>query len=212
MAVKTKDQEIFEKPVKLSPRARQFLEKEFKPKYKRFLKAAKKIMLVILVWGPSASTSSSYGRRLYRKRLKIRNALRKRGFCAVFSEELKAKGNKEESLKSIEYAQAEAADLVVVIESSPGSLAEVHDFADKAVNYKMLVFVDESVKTGYPYQGALRDLNDAYDNVKTFKYPEDIAECHLLTQVVKKAEALRRLAYYNESSDYRKDLKAIGRF
>ena len=192
--------------VPLSPRAKQIFNQRFKPRYEKYLNAVQQTVLMILVWGPGAGAHDLYGKRVFAKRQQIRDELRRRGHAAYFSEELeRSVKTKGQSLKAIEFAQAQSADLVVVMDASFGSVAEVHDFASsRVVNYKMLIFIDESAKDGYSYRGALKDLNDAYDNVKTFRYPEDIVECHLLTKVIKKVSALQRLAHYEEASRRRK--------
>jgi hypothetical protein len=160
---------------------------------------------MILVWGPGMGAHDLYGKRIFKKRQQIRDELRRRGHAAFFSEELEGRGDKGKSIKAIEFAQAQAADLIVVMDASYGSVAEVHDFApSRVVNFKMLVFIDESAKDGYSYRGALKDLDEAYDNVKTFKYPEDIVDCHLLGRILKKVDALQRLAYYEESTKLRR--------
>jgi hypothetical protein len=75
----------------------------------------------------------------------------------------------------------------VVMQASYGSVAEVHDFAEhRVINYKLLIFIDEQAVDGYSYQGALTELKTLYNNVETYKYPEDIAQCHLLTKVIEK--------------------------
>ncbi len=192
--------------VPLSPRAKQSFNQRFKPKYEKYLTAVKQTVLMILVWGPGAGAHDEYGKRVFAKRQQIRDELRRRGHAAFFSEELeRAVKTPGQSLKAIEFAQAQSADLIVVMDASYGSVAEVHDFApSRVVNFKMLIFIDAAAKDGYSYRGALKDLNDVYDNVKTYKYPEDIVECHLLTKIMKKVDALQRLAHYEETTQQRR--------
>jgi hypothetical protein len=89
--------------------------------------------------------------------------------------------------------QAIAADFVLVIQSSPGSVAEVHDLAGlvKEVGRKMLIFVDDRHQDGYSFKGALRELKTLYNNVETYKYPKDINECNLVAAVMKKVRMLQ---------------------
>lgn len=178
-------------PVPLSPRARAYFEQVFKPQYENLQRAVAQTPLVILVWGPGASAGD-----LYQKRVQIRDELRRRGHAAFFSEELAPLSAPTLSQKGIEFLQAQAADLIVVMQASYGSVAEVHDFAEqRVVNFKMLIFVDERAADGYSYRGALQELKTLYNNVETYKYPDDITHCHLLTKVIEKVNVLQMVKY-----------------
>jgi hypothetical protein len=178
-------------PVPMSPRAQQYFNSVFKPQYEALQQAVKQTPLVILVWGPGASAGD-----LYQKRVQIRDELRRRGHAAVFSEELEGGGPDSLSQKGIEFLQAQAADLIVVMQASYGSVAEVHDFAEhRVINFKMLIFIDERAADGYSYRGALAELKILYNNVETYKYPDDITQCNLLKKVVEKVDVLQMVKY-----------------
>lgn len=177
--------------VPLSPRAQQYFNNVFKPKYEALQQAVKQTPLAILIWGPGASAGD-----LFQKRVQIRDELRRRGHAAFFSEELESAAPASLSQKGIEFLQAQAADLIVVMQASYGSVAEVHDFAEhRIVNFKMLIFIDEKATDGYSYRGALAELKALYNNVETYKYPEDIKQCHLLTKVMEKVNVLQMVKY-----------------
>jgi hypothetical protein len=177
--------------VPLTPRAKEYFNNVFKPKYDALQQAVKQTPLAILVWGPGASAGD-----LYQKRLQIRDELRRRGHAAFFSEELEGTAPDSLSQKGIEFLQAQAADLIVVMQASYGSVAEVHDFAEhRVINFKMLIFIDEKATDGYSYRGALAELKALYNNVETYKYPEDIVQCHLLTKVLEKVNVLQMVKY-----------------
>lgn len=178
-------------PVPLSPRAKAYFEQVFKPQYEKLQQAVQQTPLAILVWGPGASAGD-----LYQKRVQIRDELRRRGHAAFFSEELEGMAPQSMSQKGIEFLQAQAADLIVVMQASYGSVAEVHDFAEhRVINFKMLIFIDEKAQDGYSYRGALQELKTLYNNVETYKYPEDIRECKLLTKVLAKVNVLQMVKY-----------------
>jgi hypothetical protein len=178
-------------PVPLSPRAQQYFTQVFKPQYEKLQQAVRQTPLAILVWGPGASAGD-----LYQKRLQIRDELRRRGHAAFFSEELEGTAPTSLSQKGIEFLQAQAADLIVIMQASYGSVAEVHDFAEhRVINFKMLIFIDEKAVDGYSYRGALQELKTLYNNVETYKYPEDIRECRLLTKVMQKVDVLQMVKY-----------------
>lgn len=146
-------------PAELSPRARAYFEQVFKPQYEKLQRAVEQTPLAILVWGPGASAGD-----LYQKRLQIRDELRRRGHAAFFSEELERMAPQSMSQKGIEFLQA--ADLIVVMQASYGSVAEVHDFAEqRVINFKMLIFIDEKARDGYSYRGALQELKTLYNKV-----------------------------------------------
>lgn len=145
--------------------------------------------LVILVWGPGES-----GGDIFQKRVQIRQMLRERGDVALFSEELdEACKGFAGSSRAKELIQAHRADFIIVLYSSPGSIAEVHDFGGflKVLGTKMLVFVDSRHINGYGYTGLLSELKAEFNNVHHYKYPEDIAECHLMAAVDEKLGRLR---------------------
>ena len=55
------------------------------------------------------------------------------------------------------------------------------------------------VKSAYQlyrdYDGALAELKALYNNVETYRYPDDITQCHLLTKVVEKVSVLQMVKY-----------------
>lgn len=175
--------------VAMNARAREHYEKSFLPRYKRYLDQVSQTPLTLLVWGPGPA-----GGDLYSKRLQIRAKLRERGFTAVFSEEIeKDCPFPNISLKAKELLQALAADLIIVLQSSFGSTAEVHDFAGflEDIGRKMMIFVNKELESGYSFGGALKELALQCGNVHSFTYPRDVQECHLTSMVLERAEALR---------------------
>ena len=67
----------------------------------------------------------------------------------MFREEL-CKVGSSNSLRMQELAQAFEFDFIVSIPASPGSLAEVHEFAaDQRINGKMLTFINQQHVKGY---------------------------------------------------------------
>jgi hypothetical protein len=145
--------------------------------------------LSILVWGPGSPKA-----RLYGKRTDVRNKLRQLGHAAVFSEEIDEDINlRDISTKARELIQAMEADFIVIIQDSPGSIAEAHDFAGfvQSIGSKMLIFIDREYQAGYSFMGALYELNILYHNVETFIFPDDIVKCHLVGKVKEKVKVLQ---------------------
>lgn len=182
-------------PTPLTPEAVE-ARKRFDRKYESFLREAQKESLSILVWGQNPKRRTPPAD----KREEIRSKLRELGHNAMFSEEIPppngttAAGQLSE--KSKEFAQARAADLVIVlVEDAPGALAETHDFCNHPeIGPKTLIMIPEAYQNGYSAQGAIADAGNAFGNVYWYK-PEDVTECNLLGEAVKKAEALRNIHY-----------------
>lgn len=176
--------------VAMSAVARDYYERTFLPSYERLARTVEAIPLAVLVWGPGPSS----GGDLYHKRLQIRAQLREAGVAAVFSEEIdQAMPEVVGSAKARELLQAVTADLIVVIQGSAGSIAEVHDMSafPRDIGSKMLIFVDKRAMTGYSFSGALCELRDLYGNVEVYTYPDDIVQCHLSGAVHRKVTVLR---------------------
>lgn len=177
--------------VPLSPSARDYYERIFKPRLNKMKSEITATPLAILVWGPGPNNPL-----LYAKRMQIRDELRNRGHAAFFSEDLSAERPTDYSQKAIEFLEARVADLVVVLQVSYGSIAEVHDFADdRVINAKMLIFISQSATDGYIYQGALSELKTLYGNIVTFNEPDDIVTCRLKTLVIEKVAVMQVLKW-----------------
>jgi hypothetical protein len=183
----------------MSTRAREYFLREFASKYAALQAKAESEPLSVLIWGPGEA-----GGDLYEKRCSIRALLLEQGYAAVFSEEVDSElpAKPGMSSKIRELLQALAADFVIVFQSSPGSTAEVHDFANvlNGIGAKMLIFIDSRYIGGYSYTGALEELATLYKNVQTYKYPEDIIECHLSSAVTSRLRVLRWAKFHMELS------------
>jgi hypothetical protein len=162
--------------------------------YERMLQEVRNISLSVLVWGPSPNQNASAAAK---KRLDIKNDLIDAGHYAMFSENMpEPPAAKFMSEKAKEFAQAHVAEFIVVmLEGSPGALAEVHDFAnDPEIASKMLVMIPEVYRSGYSAGGAIKDLEDGYRAVIWYG-PSDLTKCNLLTQAHRAAEARRHIKY-----------------
>lgn len=175
-------------PVGLTPEA----EKErarFMAAYHSNLRRIKQVALSILIWGPDPKRDSPVAR----KRKELKDLLLADGHNAMFSEEL-ASENEQLSDKSLEFAQALAAHLIfVLVEDSPGAVAEAHDFCNHPeIASKICVLIPKRYKRGYSAKGAIKNLEDAHGGV--FWYSDaDLAQCHVCTRAIKRANGLRQL-------------------
>ena len=169
----------------------------FDRRVEELLRRERQIALSILVWGMSPDEDAP----IARKRQDIGNQLVEDGHNAMFSEDLADLGRDMNlSEASRELAQAQAADLIIVlVEGSPGALAEVCDFCVRPdIAHKVCVMVPEAYRTGYPGKGDLRDLDDGYRTVHWYS-PQDVAACDLLTEACKRVQARRSIAYRDQS-------------
>lgn len=178
-------------PEPLTERARhQYL--SFQERYQAQLaRARSEVSLSILVWGPSLCVDSVVSR----KRIEIRDALRRDGHSAAFSEELEC-SEPYTSLKSVELAQARTADLIIILlESSPGAVAETHDFADRPeLVGKCYIFVPVAYRSGYSSRGILKDIEEGYGGVYWYE-PDELRACDVLSRALKRAEARRQIEF-----------------
>ena len=170
--------------------------KNFERQLKKQQEKERQIAFSILVWGRSPDKKDP----IANKRKDIGEQLLEDGHNAMFSEELTSLGDERGlSEKSKEFAQANAADLVIIlIEDSPGALAEACDFCNHiGLASKIYVMAPDSYKTGYAGQGALKELDEGYGGV--YWYQEDEVEaCHLLTQASKRVKARRSMAHRHQ--------------
>ena len=107
------------------------------------------------------------------------------GLDANFSEEISKQMNNIFSEKGKEFIQAMAADLVIILRCSYGSLAELHDFADyKSIAGKLYIFIDEESMDSYSSLGAVSDLDKLYRKIEKFRFPDDVSKCNLLGRII----------------------------
>lgn len=148
--------------------------------------------LTILVWGPKPRARGLVAR----KRRDIRSALRAIGHNALFSEEIPTTVGR--SLKSLEFEQAMAADLIIVlVEGAPGASTEVADFCNHPQLYqKFLVMVPIRYKKGYLMNGAIQELDAATGGGCVYRYDQrDLKSCRLLEKAIERAEGVRAIYY-----------------
>ena len=170
--------------------------RSFERRVEEQLKQEKRIAFSILVWGMSPERDAP----IAKKRTDIGNQLLEDGHNAMFSEDLAHLGsNLDLSETSKEFAQANAADLIIVlVEGAPGALAEVCDFCVRPdIAPKVYIMAPESYRSGYAGQGALRELDEGYGGVHWYE-PQEVVVCNLLTQARKRVQARRSIAYRHQ--------------
>jgi hypothetical protein len=122
------------------------------------------VPVAALVWGPSPTSSDPVGQT----RLALRDELRRRGHYAAFSEDL-YDPTSTRSLFAQQVAQAEAFDIVFSIPHSPGSIAEIHDFARiPGLSRKVFGFVDSAFDGGYSYKSLVAAESNASCKIQVY--------------------------------------------
>ena len=177
-----------------SPEACAYHRNVFQPRVASLRTEIESIPLTVLVWGPAQSDSI-----LYDQRVAIINALRDRGFDAETSEAL-TESTEEWSIKSQEFMQAMAADLIVILCASPGSIAEMCGFSGfEQIARKMVVFIDHTHRESYVSLGPARDLT-VYGNVQWYSSPIDFNEGKLVNSVLHVARQHQFAAWLRTAS------------
>jgi hypothetical protein len=109
------------------------------------LTAVDGLPIAVLIWGPSPTAGTPAGDA----RVQLRDELVKSGHLAQFSEELIDSASPH-SLQVQQLSHVEAYDIVFSIPDSPGSIAEIHDFAKiPHLSHKIVTFLDRQWNDGY---------------------------------------------------------------
>jgi hypothetical protein len=141
----------------------------------RRLEAVERIRRVpvsALIWGtaPDASTPIGTARR------NLRDALLADGHLAQFSEDLFDPGCGL-SILAQQVTQAEAHDIVFSIPGSPGSIAEIHDFARiPGISHKVVAFLDNAWSAGYSNQSLVQLQSTATCQIQLYQ-SSDLPDC-----------------------------------
>lgn len=126
-------------------------EDEIERRVEEALARIRRVPIAVLVWGPAPASGSA----LAITREKLRDALIAEGHVVRFSEDL-YDGTSGHSLVAQQVAHAEAFDIVFSFPGSPGSIAEIHDFARiPGIGHKIIAFVDQSHNGGYSNQSLI---------------------------------------------------------
>lgn len=174
-------------PASLSPRAASYFQNVFQARFAALQQQIPQTPFSVLLWGPGPGSLA-----LYNKRVQIRDELRARGQAAFLSEEVAPASNDAILPRVQNLLQATAADLVVVMVATMADVGNASEFsADKVVQNKLLVFAPAAALVMPAYRDALAQLEQQYDNVKSFLLPQDLESCHLKTMVMDKLAELQ---------------------
>lgn len=172
-----------------------------KPVSQLILDAKGHIKLNILVFGPQVHTISDNERtkNLQLKRIQIREALETLGHFVRYAEDLVDPNLPSPQNNAVlqEIVIMPEYDLIVNIVDSPGSIGEAFLIASKAsLSQKATLFMDESYTDGLPAE-ACRLAATLGANFETFKYPDDLVQCHLLGFVKERVEKTQFAKFFS---------------
>lgn len=168
-------------PPSLSPRAATYFKDVFQARFEQIRAAVPKTPFSVILWGPGPGSLA-----LYNKRVQIRDELRLREQAAFLAEDLPPLQDLDMMPRLQRWMQTMSADLVIVIVATTKNLAEAHEFSAEALVRSKLVIFSPDAASAPAYQTVLAELAARYDNVKAFRYPEDITSCSLRALVLDK--------------------------
>lgn len=109
------------------------------------LQRMRQIPIAVLIWGATPTATSPIGMT----RCSLRDQLRANGYIANFSEDF-YEPDSEFSIQAQQVADIEAHDLVLSLPSSPGSIAEIHDFFRvPGCSNKIVTYLNQAWNNGY---------------------------------------------------------------
>jgi hypothetical protein len=168
-------------PPSLSPRAASYFKDVFQARFEQLRAAVPQTPFSVILWGPGPGSLA-----LYNKRVQIRDELRLRQQAAFLAEDMPLLQDLSVMPRLERWMQATAADLIVVLVATTENVAGAHEFsADALIRSKLLLFTPDAAALP-EYRSVLEDLAKRYDNVKAFRYPDDITSCHLRALVLDK--------------------------
>jgi len=168
---------------------------ELKRRLGKIRDRVKESPFIVLIWGPGEGTRSPHH---YQKRLKIREDLEKivgEG-NAVFSEDVASSEDTDSVIADLqqagglasEHAQVQAADAVILIPESSGSIAESALYLRELLG-KTIVFTERREEEGFARQ--------AYNILKVEEVgPEEWERCDRIRRKAREfVEGMRSLAF-----------------
>jgi len=167
-----------------------FRSKDLELRYNAFRNATRQTPLVIMLWAPNPSTGAWAG---LSKR--ILSELERLGHTVFYNEHLGISTSMRFK-KGVEYQACDSVDLIVVAQPAYAPIGDVVDFEDmRVVDAKMLLFIDEAAPDRRLYDRALALMKNHFNNVETFRNPQDIPHDVLLKKIIDKI-ALMQLTKY----------------
>ncbi len=132
----------------------------------------RKTPVAVLIWGPNPTAADP----IAGTRIALRDTLMKEGHVARFSEDLIKTGTGFSTLAQ-QVAHVEAHDIVFSLPGSPGSVAEIHDFARMpGVSHKIISFLNRDWNDGYSNQTLIQLRSTLSPDIQIYD-PAQLPDC-----------------------------------
>lgn len=155
------------------------------------LKRIQSVPVAALIWGPAPTTLTPVSTA----RVQLRDQLNSNGHHARFSEDL-IDPKSTMSIVAQQMSQAEAFDVVFSIPDSPGSIAEIHDFARiPQLSYKVIAYLNADWNSGYANQSLIQMQSVATCKIQLYQ-PSDLPGC-IVTSAQEMVQRLQEFYYLN---------------
>lgn len=155
------------------------------------LQRIQRVPVAALIWGPAPSAKTPVASA----RVQLRDQLNSHGHHARFSEDL-VDPKSTMSVTAQQMSQAEAFDVVFSIPDSPGSVAEIHDFARiPQLSHKVVAYLNADWNSGYANQSLIQMQSVVTCQIQLYK-PADLPGC-ILTSALEMVRRLQEYYYLN---------------
>jgi hypothetical protein len=152
------------------------------------LQRIESIPIAALIWGPAATSPDGAVRR------QLKEELEKRGHLANYSEDL-IDLSSSHSVMAQQVAHAESHDIVFSIPSTPGSTAEIHDFARIPwLSNKIVAFLNQNWNNGYSNQSLIQLQSTATCQIQLYD-PANSPEC-IIARAIELVSRLQEVYYF----------------
>ena len=138
--------------------------------YEKFRSLFQRISLKILVWGPDPNSEG----QVARKRIQIRDTLKKLGHTVYFSEELIFDSTYKVPANLQERIQVSEMDAIVCLASDFGPLQEAQEFGGQAREF--LLWLSDKARGKYTDSGLAQQLRIAHRE-PLFFHDDDLDSC-----------------------------------
>ena len=154
------------------------------------LQQVRKLPIAVLIWGPAPTAGTTAAS----VRSQLREELVRNGHLAQFSEELVDPGSPF-GLQIQQLSHVEAYDIVFSIPDSPGSIAEIHDFAKTPhLAHKIIAFLNQNWNSGYSNQ-TLLELQSRITCAVELYDPANLPVC-VISKALELVQRLQEIYYH----------------
>jgi hypothetical protein len=155
------------------------------------LQRIQRVPVAALIWGPAPTATTPVASA----RGQLKDQLNLNGHHARFSEDL-VDPKSTMSVVAQQMSQAEAFDVVFSIPDSPGSIAEIHDFARiPQLSHKIVAYLNADWNSGYANQSLIQLQSVATCKIQLYK-AADLPGC-ILTSALEMVRRLQEYYYLN---------------